>query len=508
MVSRGKTPLSAVLDIGSGQVALEIIQISGEGGIQVLEKVTKALPVGRDTFSTGRISPEMVEELCDAVNGFKQLLRDYKVRVYRAVATSAFREAKNREYVLDQIKVKTGIAIEVLSNSEERYYTQLAVLRSLGDYADLRKNGILVMNIGSGNLQLSGYGKEGLEYNQSFHLGSLRIHQMFSSIEEESLQFPRVIEEYVMTHIERHILPFSHIVATGSKVELLRRVFPKSPAIRRDDFDALYNHFLHMPAHTLASRYHLDEESAAMIVPAMIIIRTLWNYSKADTLRCPDCAMQDGILAEMNRAYLLLPDDVLEGEILTHARSLARTYGYDEAHAEDVREKALLLFDRFAKSQGFTHRHRLILQIATIFHDTGKFINVTQHDQYSAMLVSSSDLIGLSTEEQNMISRIARYHEDDELDRDDPVYLSLTRKNRLTTAKLIAILQLANAMDASHKQKLTNVSVKIDEKTLQIRMLPRENYLLEKWMFERHEAFFQDVFGLKPELKVKRGSAI
>lgn len=506
MIKSSKTPVCAVIDIGSGQVHLKIIQIPSHGVIQVLENVTKSLPIGRDTFSTGRISPEMVEELCGILSGFRQLLRDYKVRICRAVATSAFREAKNREYVLDQIKVKTGISIDILGSSEERYYTQLAVQQSLKDYDEMRKTGILVLNIGSGNLQISGYGSEGLEYTQSFQLGSLRIRQLLSSIEGDSLQFPKVLEEYVLTHVGRHTFSFSHVVATGPIIDILKTSFAKDLLITREDFDKLYNRLLYMPLHTLVSRYHLDVEKAEMIVPALIILRTFWNRSRANTMLCPSCSMTDGILAELNRDYLDIPKDAYYSEIISHARILARTYACDEAHVEDVRDKALLLFDRIAKTQGLSDRHRLLLQIAVILHDVGQFINIPEHDRYSAMLVASSDLIGLSSEEQNMISRIVRYHEDDELDPEDPIYRGMTRKNRMVTCKLIAILQLANAMDASHKQKLTELSVKMAEGQLRIRMVPKENYLLEKWMFERHSPFFHDVFGLKPELKVKRGT--
>ena len=507
MIKTMKTPVSAVIDIGSGQVNLKIIQIPAHGEIQILESVTRSLPIGRDTFSTGRISPAMVDDLCTVLNGYRQLLKDYKIRTYRAVATSAFREAKNREYVIDQIRVKTGITIDILDNTEERYYTLLAVQQGLKEYESMRrKGGILVLSIGSGNLQISGYGKEGLEYNQSFQLGSLRIRQMLSSIEENSLQFPKALEEYVLTHIEQRHFHFANIAATGAIVDILQRVISKSTVIQRADFDKLYNQLLYMPLHTMMSRYQLDAERAEMVVPALIIIRTIWNQSQSDSMLCPACSMPDGILAEMNRAHLDIAEDALQNEILSHARVIAGLYAYDKAHVEDVSTKALQLFDKLAKSQGLTDRHRLLLQMAVIFHDTGKFINVTVHDKYSAMIVESSDLVGLSTEEQNMVSRIVRYHEDDELDPEDPIYRSMTRKNRTVTSKLIAILQLANAMDASHKQKLMDLSFKTADDTLRIRMIPKDNYLLEKWMFDRHTPFFHDVFGLKPELKVKRGN--
>ncbi len=506
MVRSDKTPLFAVIDIGSGQVNLKIAQIPQNGHkLQLLEEVTKSLPIGRDTFSSGRISPEMLEQLCQTLSGFRQLMREYKVRRYRAVATSAFREAKNREYVLEQIKVQTNINVEILGGSQERYYTQMSVRHSTPSFDKLRKEGVLVLNIGSGTLQMCGYGKNGLEFNQSYPLGSLRIRQLLSSVEENSLQFPRVLEEYVLTHIGDRLFPFNNLIVTGAIVDRLRTSGILSSKSKKSDFDQVYARLLSMPVHTLAERYHLETGRAQMVLPAMILIHTVWTrLQKSDHLLCPHSSMTEGILLEIAGTYLNEEDESFRDDIISGARVMAMQYSQDEKHVNDVMEKAMLLFDKVARNQGLTSRHRMLLQIAVLFHDSGKTINVAEHDVYSAMLVLSSDIVGLSAEEQKIVSLIVRYHEDDELDEANPDYLALTHKNRMVVSKLIAILKLSNAMDASHKQKLTQMSVTIKEGKLRIRMTPRESYVLEKWMFDRFSAFFYDVFGLEPQLKITR----
>ena len=105
-----------------------------------------------------------------------------------------------------------------------------------------------------------------------------------------------------------------------------------------------------------------------------------------------------------------------------------------------------------------------------------------------------------------MIMIIARYHENGEPTMDDPDYLGLGKKNRVAAAKLIAIIQLANSLDASHKQKLDLVSVRSEEGNFILRVRAGEDFLLEHWMFQKHSEFFRAVFGLQPELKMKRGN--
>ena len=504
MVRLDKVPLFAVIDIGSGQVNLKIAQITpNTQKIQLLEDVTKSLPIGRDTFSSGRISPEMLDNICQTLLGFRQLMREYKVRRYRAVATSAFREAANREYVVEQIKVQTHINVEILSGSEERYYTQMSVRRSTPSFDKLRKDGLLVLDIGSGTLQMCGYGRQGLEYNQSYPLGSLRIRQLLSSIEENSLQFPRVLEEYVLTHIGDRQFPFSNMIVTGNIVDWLRTGGILQTKNKKSDFDQIYARLLSMPVHTLSQRYHMDTDRAQLVVPALILIHTFMSrLSNTEQLVCPHSSMTEGILLEIAGLYLDEKDESFLNEIISGARVMAMNYSQDEKHVNDVMDKAMLLFDKVCHSQGLTSRHRMLLQIAVLFHDSGKTINVAEHDFYSAMLVLSSDIVGLSEEEQSIVSLIVRYHEDEELDQNNPDYLKLPHKNRMVLSKLIAIIRLANAMDASHKQKLTQLSIKIVDGKLRIRMVPKESYLLEKWMFERDCEFFHDVIGLEPQLRV------
>lgn len=505
MIKSDKAPLFAVIDIGSGQVGLKIAQLSLQGGnLTLLENVTKTIPLGRDTFSTGRISPNMLDQLCQALNGFRQLMREYKVRRYRAVATSAFREARNREYILEQIKVRTHLNVDILTRSQERYYMQLSVRRNIEGFDKLRKEGLLVLNVGAGTLQLSGYGKSGLVYNQSFKLGSLRVRQLLSSVEDNSLQFPKVLEEYVLTHISSQEYPYTNFAATGSVIEALKSYGILKDNNKKEDFDKNYDRLIYMPTQAMTSRLRMDHEHARTVVPTLILLHTFWSRLKAKSLLCPQCSMTGGLLLEIAGNLSGETDASFEEEILSGARLMAGAYTKDEKHVEDVLDKALLLFDKLSKSHGLTSRGRLLLQLAVLFHETGKAISMSEYEEYSAMLTASSDIVGLTADEEKMLELLVRYHEGAEPGDNDDVYMSLSHKNRMLVSKLTAILQLACAMDASHRQKLMDPQIKISEDKIRIRVVPKESFLLERWAFERHTAFFNDVFGLEPQLRLQK----
>ena len=71
-------------------------------------------------------------------------------------------------------------------------------------------------------------------------------------------------------------------------------------------------------------------------------------------------------------------------------------------------------------------------------------------------------------------------------------------------SKLLAVLQLANALDCSHKQKLFDFSAKMEGEEFILRAFAKENAILEEWVFQQSSGLFHEVFGLKPQLTIRR----
>ena len=83
--------------------------------------MTHRIELGKETYAEGRVSAQLVDELCVIIRDMTQIMAGYRIGDYRAVATSAIREAKNSMIVLETIFQRTGIRIHILSNSEQRF---------------------------------------------------------------------------------------------------------------------------------------------------------------------------------------------------------------------------------------------------------------------------------------------------------------------------------------------------------------------------------------------------
>jgi len=114
--------LFAAIDVGSFELELGIYEISNKNKMKRVDHVRHVIGLGRETYNTGLISYEMVEEICDVLSGFVRIMKSYKVTDYRAYATSAMRESRNSQIVIDQIRVRTGIQVRIISNSELRFF--------------------------------------------------------------------------------------------------------------------------------------------------------------------------------------------------------------------------------------------------------------------------------------------------------------------------------------------------------------------------------------------------
>ena len=122
------------IDAGSNYLRMSIADIDPGGRINILEDLIKPTNIGRDTFSKGRISVDTIHNTCNDIKCFTQVMKDYKIRNCKAVCTSGIREAENKQYILEQVKLRTGIKIEDINVSQERFYMMKALKYNISEF--------------------------------------------------------------------------------------------------------------------------------------------------------------------------------------------------------------------------------------------------------------------------------------------------------------------------------------------------------------------------------------
>ncbi|MEG2870886.1 MAG: exopolyphosphatase, partial [Clostridium sp.] len=147
--------LFAAIDVGSFELELGIYEMSEKIGIREIQHLRHVLALGRDTYNDGKISFELVEEMCGVLQDFTEEMKAYKVTKYKAYASSALREAKNNQIVLDQIFVRTGLRVSPINNSELRFMSYKAVVAHTEEFQQTVQMGTAIIEVGFGSSQIS-----------------------------------------------------------------------------------------------------------------------------------------------------------------------------------------------------------------------------------------------------------------------------------------------------------------------------------------------------------------
>ena len=194
---------------------------------------------------------------------------------------------------------------------------------------------------------------------------------------------------------------------------------------------------------------------------------------------------------------------VLEEDILSAAKNMSMRYMSYSQHIDALTEMSSLLFDAMKKVHGMGKRERLILKVAAMLHDCGKYISLANSAICAYQIIRATEIIGLSHLEREMVASIVLYNSTP-LDPYEELADRMDSHSYMIVAKLAAILRVANAMDRSHRQKFKHVKAVIKNKKLVITIESMDDIALEKGLLAAKAGIFEEIFGLKPVIREKR----
>jgi exopolyphosphatase/guanosine-5'-triphosphate,3'-diphosphate pyrophosphatase len=512
-----KNQTAAVIDIGSSEMRLHIAQASGEAkeSVKYLESLSYPLSLGRDTFHAGKMSFHKADKACEVIKNFMHVAKGYGVRAQnvRVVACTAMREASNVDYILDQIKIKTGVNVHVMDDLEEKRH----IYKLLTHYAeDLLKKSAVIVYIGTGSIGVNLFVDGKMPRTWNIRVGSLRMGELFGDLQEFTRDFYRLMEEYLAgyTYKLRDELPenIQNFIVSGQESGVISGlILPEKPPhhmplyeISRRDFENFYEKIKHQTTDRIAADYNIDMDMAESVLPASCICQNLIECTHANVITGSRMLPCDAILFETlhPRRFAAIDKRFDKGTILS-AKELAARFNANIPHCEQVRDFALLIFNKINKLHGLGKRDELLLTAAAYLHDIGECINTLEHNIISYEMVRRLDIVGLTQAELEMVALICRYHSSTPNLRAIS-YNVLTSETKVRVSKLAAMLRLADSLDRSHTQKLSDIHVHFSENALIITIHTNENLSLEHWAFSQKGKFFEEVFGINAKLKIKK----
>ena len=507
-----KTPL-AVIEIGSTGIRLIVAEVNGTGGFSILDRAGKPSRIGRDVFTNGYVSRDATRESIAVLLSFRELLRGYGIspRAARVIATSALREAANRDTFVDRVSLQTGFHVSVIEDLEENHLMYLAVQHALQDERSiLSRSNAMILEVGGGSTEIMLLKRGRMAGSHSLGIGTVRVDEFVRSSGAAPGSLRQFLEDNVRTACDllEEELPLDSVKTfivigadarlAASRIEAQR--FDQYAIVAREAFSRFAEEAAALSPEDCVAKLRVPWSEAESLGPGLAIERLFLERTGAEEVVVPNVSIREGLLLAEARG----PDPEHEAEmtrqVAASAAALGRKFHYDEDHARHVADLALALFDGLAAEHGLGGRERLLLEASAILHDVGSFIRASGHHKHSEYIISNSEIFGLSRGELTVVANVARYHRKTPPAGSHLNFIALPREDRIVVQKLAAILRVADALDRGHDRRVRGIALERREDRLIIRAEGSKDLSLERLSLAEKSDLFEDVFGLEASL--------
>ncbi len=510
----------ALLDIGSNSIHMILTEIQPDFSCKILDRFKDVTRLGEETFKSGQFSHEALAKGASVVKNFVTLARNRGFTRIEAVATSAVREASNGGAFIEAIGRQTGIRIRVVTGLEEARLIYLGVRQSM-DFGD---RNVLIADVGGGSVELIVGNRNKLLHAASLKLGAIRLKDLYlrsdstpSAGRLERLE--QTVEAQLKTALPRFKkIGFHDFVGTsgmiGNLAEIMHlhktdRPIPQLNLARFSfkDVAAAEKLLVKTPLKQRHEIPGVDPKRTDVLVPAVIVLRTLMERLGIEEITVSDKAIREGLLydfIEQHREGIQAEREIPNVRRRDVLR-VARKCQYDPVHTHHVAKLCLQIFDQTASVHKLGEQEREWLEYAAILHDVGYLINSRQHHKHSYYLIKNCDLVGFTADEIELIANIARYHRKAIPEDDHRTLKDLPPDLRDTLTVLGGILRVGDALDRSHFGVVQSVRCAVSSDAVDIGLIATEEAALEIWAArERTDLLSQ---GLKRTIRFTKTDA-
>jgi exopolyphosphatase/guanosine-5'-triphosphate,3'-diphosphate pyrophosphatase len=422
----------------------------------------------------------------------------------RPVATSAIRDAENRQEFLVRAEAASDLPIRVLSREEEARYGYLAAANST-----TMRDG-LVLDLGGGSLQLVRVEERIGQELDSWPLGAVRMTERFlpggGKATKKEL---KALRAHVRGELKRDRWirgAGAHMVGIGGTVRNLAaaaRHIAGQPdygiqgfVVEADALAALVDELAGRTAEDRGSVAGIKPGRADLILAGAVTVQAVMEVAGAERIEATEAGLREGVFFEQ----LLAPEhpplfhSVREASV----RNLALTYHDDLAHPEHVARLALRIWDALVSDGDPVERE--LLWAGAMLHDIGMAVDYDDHHKHSRYLIRSAAPAGFDPRERALLGQIVRYHR-----KGDPSLGEASALARPGDEELLrrctAVLRVVENLERSRDQLVQDVSVRTRDGRVELRLSSDGDDAVARWGAQREGGLFERAFGR--ELSVK-----
>lgn len=302
----------AVADMGTNSFHMIIAKQGKKGKIKILDKERKVIRLGSHKGEElSFISEKETEQAIKTLKRFKKLADSYGA-VFRAVATSAVREAKNKLEFISKIESDAGVKVEVLDGKDEAELIYKGAEKALS----FSNKNILCIDIGGGSTEFINVNKQKTVFVESIKIGAVRLSKHFFPdfiiTDERVNQCRAYIKKLINEKLENNAgKKFDMIAGTSGTIEAIASIIQKykykkiSKSINGFSFTRMELEFVSekiLSAKTVTERLRIqgmESKRADIIPPGLLILNTAFEFFNIDSITVSDYALREGVIFDM-----------------------------------------------------------------------------------------------------------------------------------------------------------------------------------------------------------------
>ncbi len=286
----------AAIDVGSNSCRLLVADVN-QGQLQPVCRELQSTRLGEGVTATKKINPVAMKRTRDCLKDYVDETRRLRVKDFRMVATSAMRDALNREEFLDLVKESCGCNLEVISGEEEAQLSYLGVKEGLALFSPL------VVDLGGGSCEFRIEDGEEIFW-LSLPLGAVRATEArLSTVEAKTILNP--LEKHIH-QLKDYPLVFvggtaTTLVAMKLSIEIYDPQQVHGQVLRREEIADLYNMLELMPLNVRRRLPGLQPERADIIPAGAMIVLLIMDTLKRRQITISESDILDGIIRRLSQ---------------------------------------------------------------------------------------------------------------------------------------------------------------------------------------------------------------
>lgn len=510
-----KIVISAI-DVGTNSFHMVTASIAPNGSLNIVSKDKEVVRLGSSSGDMKYLQRDAVKRGIKTLKAFAKIAENEKARI-RAVATSAVREAENKEEFTEKVRNETGIELEVVSGMEEARLIALGVVNAIST----GEKRALIIDIGGGSTETIVSLKGENLHKQSTKLGAIRLTKKYfekipytnESI-EECKRFIRGEWARVLNKI-RNVGYDMAIGSSGTFSTIITMAFLRKNAelpkninaieVSSEDVLGVINSIKKANSYEdIAALPGMDSTRIDIILGGALIIEVAIEELGIEKFVLSAYALREGILYDtIHKSYSLQKTRHLSDLRYKTIVDLCHKYDQDMNHLEHIKMLCNKLYDSLVKIHKMGDNERELLEAAAYLHDVGFHISHDKHHKHSYYIIKHSMMAGFTNDEAELIANIARYHRKSHPSNTHKYYSYQSDEKKKIIWLLGGILRIAEGIDRRQIQNVEDIKVKIKEEEIVIKLIGKEgkDYPdIEQWGANRRRAMLEEY--LNKEIKI------